>query len=376
MSSQTNVGIISNCLLNKAVTSGSGLYSFRNDLAFDVEFDADHTDSVRSGQNHLESFHNTNLCTVTNTDTGTVRIWIMDDNLPHDFYASWMPICTVTSMCNGSQSYIAGGTSLTIKYFGDQYTIYKLDATGTFSVVSKSLITNASLGKYWQFTATTNDFVVVSTGTSQVQLKFVETGFYYFPDMSTCSNAVWLGAKTTTTSKLSTTTVATSSSKSQTTTMLQQFASSFALSTTQKSIVLSSPSTTTIRTSILKSTLLLSVGTTLPKSAEMTSLFYSSMASSFDADMNGSSSSSFVPYTTVLKNPETVKLVTKAASLEFFNAASHSFFDFALYINIFSLVRLFISFGLIIYILTTLNNLRVIRKRLRHLGNTPKSTIN
>jgi hypothetical protein len=45
-------------------------------------------------------------------------------------------------------------------------------------------------GKYWHFTAASNDFLVVSNGAIQYHLKFNDDGFYYFEDMSYCASAL------------------------------------------------------------------------------------------------------------------------------------------------------------------------------------------
>ena len=44
------------------------------------------------------------------------------------------------------------------------------------------------MGDYWQITVTLNDFVIISNTTAEYQLQFLESGFYYFPDMTPCNS--------------------------------------------------------------------------------------------------------------------------------------------------------------------------------------------
>ena len=201
MSSQNPIGFTSNCLLNQPAGSPfSRSRTFNNNLVSAVKWRCDYDVPLNSGQSTIEYFYNNGaVCSITNTNTNTVRIALFKNNiLPSPFYASWVPICTTVSMCSASLLYVGGGSTLLINYFGDQYTIYKMDSNLNFPVVSKNLIVDGSLGTYWQFSVSTNDFIVVVTGTTQYQLKFIESGFYYFSDMSSCGANLNLGSSSTT----------------------------------------------------------------------------------------------------------------------------------------------------------------------------------
>ena len=190
MSIQNSIGIISNCLNNKVgIPSGSGTRSFTNGTPDNM------SGSTQSGNLNFGPgtggiagiVPSTSAWTFVGSPSNSVRTVVFDAaNLRTITHVSWMPICHPTDMCNGSTTYVSGGTVRTITYFGDQFTIYKLNSLGIFELVTPSLITDAILGKYWRFTATSNDFVVVSSGNIQYHLQFKDNGFYYFQDMSNC----------------------------------------------------------------------------------------------------------------------------------------------------------------------------------------------
>ena len=196
MSIQNEIGITGNCLLNHSTGSSTNRadVNMNNDTPDEVNYICDRSSGdISNGGDEDDYFYTTSDICVFTSNGITRRAAINADFVPSNINISWLPICTTTSMCGASQSYVGGGSTITVNYFGDNFGIFKLHATGTFLPVIPTLTTDAKLGKYWQFTATTNDFIVVTQANIQIQLKFIKTGFYYFPDMAGCSTLLNLG---------------------------------------------------------------------------------------------------------------------------------------------------------------------------------------
>ena len=355
MSLQIDVGITPNCLQNQLVQTISTFpQMFHNDLANIVTFDiGSGANSVQSGQHKLGGGSQSNLGIVTNTLNNSKRIAILARySGPHDFYASWFPICTVTSMCNSSQSYVGGGSAMTIKYYGDQFTIYKLVNTGIFSSILPTLITDSDLGKYWQFSATANDFIVVVSGATQFQLQFIESGFYYFPDMSVCENQVWLGSMPATSSKTSLlpSTLTTPKSQLKTSSLTSSIQKTTEATINSQSSTIFKVSTEIILSQLTKNsiskTLRVSFFNSFPIVLTSNIPFVTSLI-----NLNGRSTSTTVTFSSMTKISNKDIFINPSLDLNFVNN-----------LTIYSLIRLFISFGVLIYVLTTWKNLKVMKK--------------
>ena len=196
MSIQNQIGITSNCLSDKpsGIIMTSKSTQIKNDISSSVSYSCMSVGTLDPDENQSDHISSTSEpCVITNANTSSIRrVTLNSTKVLNQIKVSWLPICTTVQMCNASQTYISGGSSLRIMYFGDQFTIYKLGPSGLNSV-SKFLITDQDLGKFWQFDVTTNDFVVIVNGITQYQLKFIESGFYYFQDMMECGNKVYSG---------------------------------------------------------------------------------------------------------------------------------------------------------------------------------------
>ena len=191
MSIQKNVGITPNCNLNKSGVGGGMIY-LRNDLKKTV------TLAHQSGGGTLTFNGQGNFqCpagSVTVKDSSNViRQFVLNyPYVPNPLYTSYLPVCTITNKCNSIMSFTSGGAPMYIKYFGDDYKVYRLHGDGLFYKVKVDLLVNSVMGSYWSFEAFTSDVIIVDNPITirQYQLTFLTEGYYTFSEFANCTSPI------------------------------------------------------------------------------------------------------------------------------------------------------------------------------------------